>query len=148
MSGVTPIRRAGPADLEALAALEAGSNPHPWRREALAGELALPQSVTLVAEAPDGLRGLLVLWLVAGELQILEVLASAAHRRQGVGQALLRAALALGREAGAEVALLEVRAGNAPAIGLYEREGFARDGKRARYYADGEDALLMSRSLR
>jgi len=40
--------------------------------------------------------------------------------------------------------LLEVRASNAGAIAMYEALGFERFNVRARYYADGEDAVEMS----
>lgn len=42
-------------------------------------------------------------------------------------------------------ATLEVRAGNAAAVALYRRLGFEEVGRRRRYYADGSDALLMTR---
>ncbi len=49
---------------------------------------------------------------------------------------------------GCQVALLEVRAGNGPALGLYESLGFRRVGRRPRYYPnDGEDAVLMTLEL-
>jgi ribosomal-protein-alanine N-acetyltransferase len=41
------------------------------------------------------------------------------------------------------VAFLEVRPSNAAARALYERAGFRDAGLRARYYQDGEDALVM-----
>ena len=50
-----------------------------------------------------------------------------------------------GRYAGV---VLEVRASNAPAQALYRRAGFVVDGRRPRYYPDGEDAVLMSRAFR
>ena len=41
---------------------------------------------------------------------------------------------------------LEVRAGNAPAIALYEKHGFYEVGRRKGYYDDPkEDAILMTR---
>ena len=43
---------------------------------------------------------------------------------------------------------LEVRMSNHTAIRLYEKCGFISVGTRARYYADGEDALLMTRNFR
>lgn len=45
---------------------------------------------------------------------------------------------------GVEV-VLEVKAHNTRAIGLYRRHGFADVGLRRKYYADGSDALLMTR---
>jgi ribosomal protein S18 acetylase RimI-like enzyme len=43
--------------------------------------------------------------------------------------------------------LLEVSAGNEPAIALYEQAGFAEIDRRRRYYRDGSDALVLAREL-
>jgi ribosomal-protein-alanine N-acetyltransferase len=43
--------------------------------------------------------------------------------------------------------VLEVRASNTAAQRLYAGAGFERRGKRRGYYADGEDAIVMGRSL-
>ncbi|MDE5978015.1 MAG: ribosomal protein S18-alanine N-acetyltransferase [Turicibacter sp.] len=43
---------------------------------------------------------------------------------------------------------LEVRVSNQRAINLYKRCGFNSIGIRSKYYADGEDGLLMTRNLR
>ena len=48
---------------------------------------------------------------------------------------------------GAGAMFLEVAAGNAPALALYAREGFAEVGRRRRYYSDGTDALVLRRDL-
>jgi ribosomal protein S18 acetylase RimI-like enzyme len=42
-------------------------------------------------------------------------------------------------------ATLEVRADNAGALALYHAHGFLEAGRRPRYYADGADAVLMTR---
>ena len=39
---------------------------------------------------------------------------------------------------------LDVREGNQPALALYRKVGFTLDGRRRAYYANGEDALMMS----
>ena len=52
------------------------------------------------------------------------------------------------QEKGVLTVLLEVRAGNVPAIGLYEKNGFAKIGLRKEYYQNPkEDALILQRSL-
>lgn len=61
-------------------------------------------------------------------------------RRSGVGQALVEAAIEAARELGAEQLELAVSAGNAPALGLYERLGFRRWGLQPRAIrVDGRD---------
>lgn len=86
------------------------------------------------------------------EIQAIGVLP--ALRGRGVGDALMRAARVAAEHWQSERLLLEVRAGNAAAIGLYQRHGFSVDGRRNNYYpassvsgAAREDALLMSLAL-
>ena len=65
-------------------------------------------------------------------------------RRHGLGTALIRAILVWSAAHNARHLALEVRAGNAPAIALYQRCGFRPEGRRPRYYTDPEeDALLL-----
>ncbi|HTV83122.1 MAG TPA: tRNA (adenosine(37)-N6)-threonylcarbamoyltransferase complex dimerization subunit type 1 TsaB [Acidobacteriaceae bacterium] len=69
-------------------------------------------------------------------------------RRQGTGAALLRAVMAWAVERGARRLGLEVRAGNAAAIRLYERLGLRPEGRRHGYYTDPEeDALLLGAAV-
>ena len=70
------------------------------------------------------------------------------HRRRGMGERTLTAALAASAADGATTAGLEVLHDNQPATALYERLGFRAAGRRPRYYRDnGEDALIMWRTL-
>jgi RimJ/RimL family protein N-acetyltransferase len=80
----------------------------------------------------------------------LGLMVAADHRRQGIGTALLDAAVAWAK--GSRVSKLELHVfpWNEPAIQLYERFGFEREGlRRAHYLRDGEavDALLMAYHL-
>jgi ribosomal protein S18 acetylase RimI-like enzyme len=73
---------------------------------------------------------------------------AAAHRRRGVGTALLRATIDTAAACSLTRIELVVRADNCPAIALYERHGFVTEGRLRRYLVvDGtaHDALLMSR---
>jgi len=58
---------------------------------------------------------------------------------------LLIAALRSAKAEGATRAFLEVRAGNAAALALYNKYGFEVAGARPRYYKDNnDDAILMN----
>ena len=61
---------------------------------------------------------------------------------------LLSTALQMARKMGRVRAVLEVRTGNIPALGLYQGLGFECVGRRPKYYADtGEDALILTLQL-
>lgn len=101
---------------------------------------------------------------------------SAAHRRKGLGRALLTELLDTSKgcaghqsthacstrlsvqrrmcitsvstcRQGDDMAVLEVRASNCAALALYSSLGFAEAGRRRGYYSDGEDALLLHKQL-
>jgi RimJ/RimL family protein N-acetyltransferase len=72
---------------------------------------------------------------------------AASHRRQGIGTALLHAAVGWARDVGVHKLELHVFPYNEGAIALYERFGFRREGYRRAHYrrADGYvDAILMA----
>lgn len=94
------------------------------------------------------LAGYIIGRLSAEEIHINNVAVRAEYRRSGIGKQLLWQLLELGREAGAEVAFLEVRSANLVAQALYERCGFRPVGRRRNYYTDPvEDALIMRAEL-
>jgi RimJ/RimL family protein N-acetyltransferase len=75
---------------------------------------------------------------------------AATHRRLGIGRALLEQAVAWARAAEVHKLELHVFPWNEPAIALYERFGFEREGLRREHYRrDGEyvDAILMAYRL-
>jgi len=68
------------------------------------------------------------------------------HRRQGLGDRLLRDLLAEAERRRQRVVSLEVAADNAAAQRLYARHGFARTGVRRGYYQpSGTDAWVLTR---
>jgi ribosomal protein S18 acetylase RimI-like enzyme len=90
-------------------------------------------------------EGRVIGWLeerrVASELYVLGVGVELAWRRRGVATALVQECVAR-----ASVVHLEVRASNAAARRLYAGLGFDEVGLRARYYSDGDDAVLLTRA--
>ena len=69
------------------------------------------------------------------------------YQGRGFGKKLLKELLEILKEKGIKAVFLEVRENNAPAIRLYEKNGFRVLGKRRGYYS-GEDALIMEKILK
>jgi ribosomal-protein-alanine N-acetyltransferase len=68
-------------------------------------------------------------------------------RRRGIGEALVNSAMQGMRGYGARQCYLEVRVTNQEAIALYKKLGFEVTRTIHGYYADGEDAFVMGKSL-
>lgn len=87
--------------------------------------------VVLVAEHADALIGYaIVTWgfdleFAVRDAGLTDMFVDAAHRQRRVGRALLAAAIAAARDAGAGALHLLVDPGNPPALALYRAGGFA-----------------------
>jgi ribosomal-protein-alanine N-acetyltransferase len=134
-------------DLAAFRPSEIGAGaeePRAVRERQLREELARPWARLRVARADGAIVvGYLSFWHVSDEVHLLNVAVAPPERRRGVGRSLVEDLLAYARAHRVARVLLEVRASNAAAIGLYESFGFERARVRAAYYADGEDAVEM-----
>lgn len=133
---------AGPQHAAILAAIHAAAFPHdPWPESAFASLLRQPGVTGFI----DPRGGILLLRGVADEAEILTI--GAVARRQGIGKALMLAAIAELRAREVTVLHLEVAASNLAARRLYAGLGFAQTGRRPNYYAGGGDALNLSLRL-
>lgn len=83
----------------------------------------------------------------AYEARILILAVDDDYRQRGIGSELVRLFIDRFRRGGVRRVKLEVRVSNVAAIRLYERLAFERKKVLPSYYADGEDAYLMSRSI-
>lgn len=136
------------ADLEGVLEVERESFTNPWTREMYAWELRNRAvcHIYVVRTAECRVAGFCAFWLVFDEIHINNVALRPACRGVGLGTALLLHVFAEGRRLGARRATLEVRAGNAEALRLYERLGFRVAGTRPGYYTNPtEDALILWR---
>jgi|SRR5580658_506544 ribosomal-protein-alanine N-acetyltransferase len=105
-------------------------------------------AATFVAQEGDAPLGFAVATLAVDICEMESIVVAPEFRRRGTGAALLKAILGWARKQRAQRVELEVRAGNRPAIALYERAGFIRDGRRRGYYRNpDEDAILMGLPL-
>jgi ribosomal-protein-alanine N-acetyltransferase len=71
------------------------------------------------------------------------------HRRKGIGEAIIEKAMEkMHTDYNAKQCFLEVRVTNEPAIGMYKKLGFEITRTIRGYYADGEDAYVMTKTMR
>lgn len=137
------------ADAEELARLVAAEPGEPWSTAHFQAACAADRGrFVLVARGVTGVLAFCAMACAADEVEVHNLAVHPAARRQGVGRALLEAALARARARGARRVFLEVRAGNTAARALYAACGFALAGRRRDYYSEPrEDALLLARNL-
>ena len=139
------IRRMNLADAPAAEELDRLCFSQPWPDGSFTREVFNPGARCWVVEEDGQLVGALVIWLVLDEAHIATIATHPDYRRRGIGRALLQTGMDAAYAEGARIYHLEVRAGNAAAIKLYETFGYEIVGRRPRYYHDnGEDALLMT----
>ena len=139
------LRRATEADVPALVPLF-GAYREFYRerrdpeaeRTFLAARLAAGEAVVFLAERGGAIAGFTLLYPSFSSVSLRpiyvlnDLFVVPTHRRQGVGAALLRAAVAFARERGASYLTLETAKDN-PAQRLYEAEGWRRDAEFLHY---------------
>jgi ribosomal-protein-alanine N-acetyltransferase len=143
---VIEVSSADRVDVLEIATLAAASLPQPWPAGLFEREIQLAEARLSVAREGSLRIGYLSARRIADEVHILSIAVDPAQRRRGVARALLDAVLCEETARGARRALLEVRVSNLAARAFYASTGFVAVGRRPRYYANGEDALLMTRS--
>ena len=134
-----------PDDVEAVYAIEQATFPTPWTLDSFHYEMRENQyAYYILAEDETGIIGFCGMWLVIDAAQITNVAVVESVRGKGIGEALMREAMRVSREAGMDFVSLEVRVTNMVAQNLYRKLGFQDGGIRKGYYTDnGEDALVM-----
>ncbi len=106
-----------------------------------------PANLPPPEERAELMTGFIGVWALPDEAHIVTIAVRDSHRRQGIGEMLLIAALDLAREKTQPLVTLEVRVSNGAAIRLYEKYGFEQAGLRPRYYSDNkEDAYILTAS--
>ena len=169
MNGEIVIRAATPSDAAALVELgrAVGSEPDGWllstsewrgagaERRYLRSLRRFEHAGVFVAEAPDGVVARLSVARdphpASPHVADLGLMVAATHRRLGLGRRLLEQAADWARGAGVRKLELHVFPHNEPAIALYDRFGFRREGYRHEHYQRAGryiDAILMAYDVR
>ena len=145
------IRIATEDDMPRILEIEREAISPPWTHGGLLSEIYNEDSFFAVwdaqtATAPQ-ILGFVILRRAADEGELFQIAVEAAHRRSGVADALMEAALDWARGCGISKTFLEVRKSNAAAISLYAKHGFKEMSLRKEYYDEPvEDAVIFVRN--
>ena len=148
---VAGLRQAGPADLNAIANLEAacfGATDGAFSPRQLHALLKNPNSYWLLSL--DGRAMACWLKVSNGRAQWARLYSLAVHpalRGQGWGKHLIEAGCAWMRTQGLTTCRAEVKADNHAARKLYADCGFQESGVLRDYYAPGVDGVRLSRTI-
>jgi RimJ/RimL family protein N-acetyltransferase len=163
------VRAADPGDADRLVALAraVGAEEEGWlitsgewrsssdERRYLKAIRRHPDAAVFVAEDNGSIVGRLSVTRDAhpasGHVADLGLMVARGHRRRGVGRALMQEAEEWARRVGVRKLELHVFPYNTPAIALYEKLGYEREGLRRGQYRRGDellDAILMAKEIR
>lgn len=145
---MTEIIKARLEHLDDILKLEKLCFSTPWTEGQLLSEIESEYGCIFVKyddEIPVGYS----IWHMAGDqAELYRIGTDPDKRGKGYANTLMETGLAWAKEQNAESVFLEVRAGNAPAISLYEKHDFENLGIRKKYYTDPvEDAVIMVRKV-
>lgn len=141
------FRRMEPRDVEQVAVIESQSFSEPWQKKHFEESFGLDYVYFMVVEDEDGkIAGYCGTIKSGEEADVINVAIRPDLRGRGIGREMLLWLIEQNEADGIRDFTLEVRAGNAPAIALYEHLGFESAGIRPGFYTKPkEDALIMWR---
>jgi ribosomal-protein-alanine N-acetyltransferase len=134
-------------DIPVIAEMEKRCFHDAWTEGMLADTLRYPIYQCFLAEEGGQVCGYCCLIVVCEDAEVGNIAVDLPFRGRGVGKALMETMHNCAKEKGATQCFLEVRVSNENAIALYKKFGYESYGVRAKYYEDGEDALVMKRGI-
>ena len=136
-------------DILAVSRLEEESfGGEAWSYATLVSAFESSASFGLVAEEDGEIVGYGCITCAADTSDLENVVVVEEYRRSGIGRAIVEGLLAEAKQRGAEKTFLEVRVSNVAAMTMYLKSGFVGVYARTRYYADGEDCLVMCKTFK
>jgi ribosomal-protein-alanine N-acetyltransferase len=152
------LRRFNSADLEAVININRICLPENYAAYFFMDTFNTLPDGFIVAESQERVVGYIMCRLEHGfsdlkrlrfakKAHIISVAVMPDHRKLGIGTALVEQATSALTALNADECFLEVRTTNEPAIILYRKLGYQVTRTIPRYYFDGSDAYVMTRSL-
>lgn len=141
------IKKLSKQDALCISLIENDCFAHPWSQKAVEDSFD-NNTIFFGAVSNQKIVGYCGMQTVLDEGFITNVAVLQSYRKQGAGDALIKALLQFANEQNLSSVSLEVRVSNQAAISLYEKNGFINLGTRKNFYRDpAEDAYIMTRQM-
>ncbi len=141
------IRRWIYQDNKEISLLESECFDNFWSYQTIADTFTQDNFIGFVAVENDKIIGFIATVWCVDECELELIAVKEDYRRQGVASKLIFSAISHLKELNIAKMFLEVRRSNERAQSFYEKHGFTCVGCRKNYYANGEDALIMTKLL-
>ena len=141
------VRQVNKDAAEALSSIHHAAFSSGWSYVEIAQMFSITGTLGFIAEIANELAGMILIRALAEQAEILTIATIPTKQRIGIGEKLLSQAIVAARGLGARTLFLEVAYSNTAARNLYAKAGLTETGRRKAYYSNGDDAIVMSRSL-
>jgi ribosomal-protein-alanine acetyltransferase len=137
------VRKMEAADLAETAELERICFSDAWSEHILTDLLDSSMDAAYVLEDKNRIIGFVNARAIGDEGELLRIEIMPERRGEKLSRILMDRAMAYFKNHGVQDVTLEVRSQNIPAIALYEKYGFAKEGQRREYYHNPPDDALI-----
>lgn len=141
------VRKFTPKDLNRVYEIECKSFKDPYHVMFLLNLYELYSETFFVAEKDGYIVGYVISRTIGDKAHIIAIAVDPVYRGRGIGKGLMEATMTAFETKRVKEIYLEVRASNTQAIRFYETLGFHRKDLLRSYYSDGEDGILLKKSI-
>lgn len=135
-------------DIAQISKMEQSYFGQPWSESSIATYAEKGNTIFVVARRGQEVVGYIAILCILDEGNLVSIAVHEECREMGIATELLDIAYEKAAERGVASINLEVRESNEAAIALYEKEGFAKIGRRKGFYSKpAEDAILYLKEL-
>lgn len=137
-----------PFFLEQLVEFDAAFFPRPWAKKEWEGCLNTEHLISLLLDENNKLIGYSLYFINGADsfAHLYKIQVNPAFRGQKLGQELFLTTLKELEQRGFKEFFLEVEAENTVAQNLYLKNGFQIIHRKKKFYSDGQDALILTKS--
>lgn len=115
-----------------------------WTYSVFKSELENPNSKYFIAIQNEEIVGFAGIWKAIDDMHITNIVTKISKRHLGIASMLLEKLIEVSKEENVNSLTLEVSENNTYAIKLYEKYNFKKFGLRKNYYAQNENAIIMT----